>query len=453
MLDSGEIRIPNKWEPRVYQRPLFNSFGHGKQFQRGSVIWHRRAGKDSTVLNMTARDMFKRPGSYWHLFPEQSQARKAIWRGMDKQGRSIIDQFLPPEVRTRKKEDEMLIEVAGGSTWQLAGSDTYDSLVGSNPVGVVFTEWALSNPAAWDYIRPILLENGGWALFITTPRGRNHAYETHMMAQGNENWFDQILTIEDTGVLTEADMDAERAEGMSESKILQEYYCSFEAEVDEQFMPSTEVQAATDAEFVVGPEDPLIMGVDVARFGDDFSQIYFRRGRDARTYPRIQYAKIDTMELASRVAEQITREKPDQVFIDETGIGAGVVDRLHQLNFDVTGVNFGRKSDYRVDGAPKSVNKRTEMWATMREAFKSGMMIPKEPRLTFELLAPTYSFNGKMEIQLEKKEDMKKRGVRSPDMADALALTYAYPVQPKTMRELLDEQQAEEGSFEPFWNS
>ena len=95
------LTIPNNWTARPHQRELFNSFCHGKQFQRGCAVWHRRAGKDSCALNLTARDMFKRVGTYWHLFPEQTQARRAIWNGIDREGRRIIDQFLPPEVRKR----------------------------------------------------------------------------------------------------------------------------------------------------------------------------------------------------------------------------------------------------------------------------------------------------------------------------------------------------------------
>lgn len=440
--------IPNQWTPRAYQRNLYNNFGYGFQHQRASWIVHRRAGKDSTALNLTARDMFRRIGTYWHLFPEQTQARRAIWNGIDRQGRRIIDQFLPPDVRQRASGNEMLIEATNGSVWQMAGSDNYDSLVGSNPVGVVFSEWALANPAAWDYIRPILLENDGWALFITTPRGRNHAYQTHMRALKSDRWFAETLTVNDTGVLTEAHIQQERDDGMSEAKIQQEYYCSFEAETDEQFMPTAPVMAAMREEVGVNPTDPLVLGVDVARFGDDKSVLRFRRGRDARTIPPQKFEKIDTMQLAARVAEAIQRENPDAVFVDEGGLGAGVVDRLHQLNFhQVQGVNFGSSSDYRVDGAPKCVNKRTEMWATMRELIKAGMMIDSDPVLSYELLAPTFSYDKNNLIQLEKKEDMRKRGLKSPDDADALALTFAYPVQPYSMQQRHEQQQE---PYDPF---
>ena len=446
----GLIRIPYNWDARPHQENLYNNFGHGKNFQRASIIWHRRAGKDSTGLNLTARDMLKRVGTYWHLFPEQTQARRAIWNGVDKQGRRIIKQFLPEEIRARTSQQEMLIELQNGSIWQMAGSDNYDSLVGSNPIGVVFSEWALANPAAWDYIRPILLENGGWALFITTPRGRNHAYTTHQMALHNEDWLAERLTIDDTGILGPDDMETEREAGMSENKIQQEYYCDFEAEIDEQFIPTSAVQAARSREVFSDVNDPMVLGVDVARFGDDKSVIYPRRGFDARTMPIEVYSNIDTMQLAGKVAEAISKYKPDGVFIDEGGLGAGVVDRLGQLGFSVMGINFGWSSDFTIDGAPKSANKRTEMYASLREGLKSGLAIPeKDEQLAFELLSPMYTFDAKNAILLEKKADMKKRGVASPDRSDALALTYAYPVVSKSIERELEERE-DENNDDPF---
>lgn len=449
--------IPNGWTPRHYQRPFYNDFGFGKVHTRASLIWHRRAGKDSTMLNLTAREMFKRVGVYWHLFPEQAQARKAVWNGIDAEGRRIIDQFLPPEARDvaqPKSEQEMLMRSINGSTWQMAGSDNYNSLVGSNPVGVVFSEWALANPAAWDYIRPMLLENGGWAAFITTPRGRNHAYETHMMALERDDWFAQTLTVDDTNRITPEQIEQERGEGMSEAKIQQEYYCSFEADSESQFIPSNVVMMCRKLEHpVVAPDDPIILGVDVARFGDDKSVIYPRRGRDARTIPFERFEGLDTMQVAARVAERITTIDAAMTFVDEGGVGGGVVDRLHQLGFQqkVMGVNFGWTSDRRVDGSPACRNKRTEMWATMRQHLAEGCALPNDDQLAFELLAPSYTYDPNNAILLEKKDDMKKRGVRSPDIADALALTYAYPVVGQSVAHILEQRSVQE--YDPIWQN
>lgn len=178
-----------------------------------------------------------RIGTYWHMLPEYSQARKAIWNAVNPHtGRRRIDEAFPPELRASTQEHEMFIRFKNGSTWQVMGSDRYDSLVGTPPVGVVFSEWALANPAAWAYLAPILLENGGWAEFITTPRGRNHVKKMLDLAQGSPAWFSQVLTVEDTGALSKAALDETRAEYRSlygeedgDALFEQEYYCSFDA--------------------------------------------------------------------------------------------------------------------------------------------------------------------------------------------------------------------------------
>lgn len=224
----NKIILPNQWTPRSYQLPVLKYFGNGGK--RAVSIWARRHGKDSTAINMTACAAHERVGLYWHMLPTLRQARKAIWNGIDKQGRRIIDQAFPLELRAKTRDDEMMIEFKNGSIWQCVGGDSYDALVGSNPCGVVFSEWSLMDPKAWDFIRPILTENGGWAWFIYTPRGPNHGLKLLRTAQGNPLWHHEIITIRDAGVLDEAAVIAEeRASGMPEELIQQEYYCSFSA--------------------------------------------------------------------------------------------------------------------------------------------------------------------------------------------------------------------------------
>lgn len=450
---SVEIDIPHGWNPRDYQTRLFNNFGHGLQYDRASVIWHRRAGKDSTGLNLTAREMFKRKGTYWHLFPEQAQARKATWNGIDGSGRRIIDQFLPPAVRTRKKEDEMLIEVQGGATWQMAGSDRYDSLVGSNPVGVVFTEYALSNPEAWDYIRPILIENGGWALFITTPRGRNHAYTQYRNALALPNWYSERLTIDDTkNFITAEDIQAERESGMSEAKIQQEYYCSFDAETDDQMIPGRTVKRAeARGKPYTDTNDPRILGVDVARFGDDSSVLAFRVGNDAVSIPYERFQGLNTMQLAAKVCAAIDEHHIDMTFIDGGAMGPGVIDRVRQLGYDCIEVNFGSTSDRHIEGTPKAADKRSEMWINLRDALERGLSIPQDELLNMELTAPLYDYDTNNAVRLESKKAMKKRKVPSPDVADALALTYAYATKARAIRQA--EEQRQDDDYDPIWQS
>ena len=230
------IALPHGWSPRPYQRELFRyMFEGGPERKRAVQVWHRRAGKDSTALNMTAVLAHMRVGTYWHMLPTLTLARKVVWDGIDRQGRRIIDQAFPKELRAATRENDMMIRFKNGSVWQCVGSDNYDNLIGTNPVGVVFSEYSVADPAAWDYIRPILAENDGWAVFIYTPRGKNHGYDLYKMAEQNPQWFCSLLTVEDTTyddgrtVVPLGVVDEERAAGMPEQMVQQEFYCSFDA--------------------------------------------------------------------------------------------------------------------------------------------------------------------------------------------------------------------------------
>ena len=199
-----------------------------------------------------------------------------------------------------------------------------------------------------------------------------------------------------------------------------------------QFIPLDLAEAAAIRQASSMRTDPLIMGVDVARFGDDASVIAFRKGRDARLLPWIKLRGVDTMALAGRVAEEHAQHRVDAVFVDGGGVGGGVVDRLRQLGVPVIEVQFGGAAD-RVSLAEEpvaSANKRAEMWANMRTWLAHGAM-PDDAELRADLTGPQYSFvirEGRDAILLEPKEAMKRRGLASPDGADALALTFAYPV-------------------------
>lgn len=223
----AEIKIPNEWTPRKYQMNLWQYLENGGK--RAVAVWHRRAGKDSLSLNWTACAAIDRVGVYWHMLPLQTQARKVVWDAIDKQGRRVIDQVFPKALRKSVNAQEMKIELLNGSIWQCVGSDNYNSLVGANPVGVVFSEYSIADPAAWDFIRPILAENDGWALFIYTPRGRNHGSMLFEMAQTNPDWFCESLSVDKTQAIDLSAVDEERKAGMDEDMIQQEFYCSFDA--------------------------------------------------------------------------------------------------------------------------------------------------------------------------------------------------------------------------------
>jgi hypothetical protein len=205
----------------------------------------------------------------------------------------------------------------------------------------------------------------------------------------------------------------------------------------------------------VGIYDPLVMGVDVARFGSDRTVIVLRRGRDARTLPWVKLAGADTMTVAAKVAELSEKYRPDAIFVDGGGPGGGVVDRLRMLHHPVIEVQFGAKSDRQAagqDGAIVFANKRAEMWGLMREWLSRGML-PEDVELAADLTGVEYGYvlrEGRDAILLEKKEDMKKRGLASPDLGDALALTFAYPVAPSDHSAGFAGKPKHESSYDPF---
>lgn len=224
-----DVRLPSSsgFIPRRYQRRAMAYFDNGGT--RAACVWHRRAGKDLVALHQTAKMAHERKGVYWHCLPTYRQAKKAIWDGFTRDGRRIIETVFPSQLVKRKNESEMFVELRCGSIVQLVGSDTVDNLVGAGPVGVTFSEYSISKPKAWDLVRPMLAENGGWAWFIYTPRGNNHGRALFEMALADPRWFAEMLTIHDTGALPLSILDDERKAGMPEALIRQEYLCDFAA--------------------------------------------------------------------------------------------------------------------------------------------------------------------------------------------------------------------------------
>ncbi len=232
-----EVDLPNSWSPRSYQLPAWRYLQGGGR--HAELIWHRRSGKDEICLHRAACAAFERVAGYWHMLPQASQARKAIWDAVNPHsGRKRIDEAFPLALRKTTRNNEMQIEFVNASTWQVVGSDNFNSLVGSTPAGIVYSEWALSNPSARAYLRPILAENNGWQVAITTPRGKNHAFQTLEAARKEDGAFAQVLDAYKTGVFTPEQLEIERlayiaefGEDMGQALFDQEYGCSFDAAI------------------------------------------------------------------------------------------------------------------------------------------------------------------------------------------------------------------------------
>lgn len=427
--------------PREWQREC-----HVSRKRFTVLALHRRGGKtELAIMELVDKALrFNQElGLFFYVAPYLKQAKAIAW--------ARLKQRLAPLVQTGAveiNESELSVRFKhNGSVVRLFGGDNPDAMRGVRLDGVVVDEVAQIKPEVWsNIIQPALSDRKGWALFIGTPDGVNLFSELFFRAQSLPDWHNARYTVYDTGSLDPDEVERLRRD-MNEQAFAREYLCDFAAAGDDQLISLSDVQTATQRHYAL-PEyqyAPRILGVDPARFGDDRSVIFSRQGLVA--LPPIVLRGVDNMDLASRVAARIAEWHPDAVFID-AGNGSGVIDRLRQLRHDVVEVHFGGRpidEQYR--------DKRTEMWCAMADWLRLGGAIPDDVSLKQDLAAPTYSFNAAGRRVLESKDELKARGMPSPDLGDALALTFASPVAPKTAREMFferTERRKERGEYNPL---
>ncbi len=390
------------------------------ELKRFSVlVCHRRFGKTYLAVNAlidAALRTEKPEARFAYVAPYRNQAKTIAWDYLKKFSRPIPGMTL--------SEGELWAGFPNGARVRLYGADNPDAMRGLYIDGVVLDEVADMKPEVWgEILRPALSDRRGWALFIGTPKGLNLFHELYQKARSDPDWYAGLFRADETGIIDKSELDAARG-AMSESQFRQEFLCDFQAASDNVLIPIDLVSAA--ARRVVPDRDlvgaPRVLGIDVARFGDDRSVLFRRQGLAALD-PMV-LTKIDNMTLAGHAARLISEWRPDAVFVD-AGRGEGVIDRLRQLGYAPIEVPFG--------GRPASAayaNKRAEMWDALRAWMEAGGRIPDLPTLKGELAAMTYGFDAAGRLLLEAKDKIKERGLPSPDLADALALTFAYPVAP-----------------------
>jgi phage terminase large subunit len=231
----GEITLPHNFQPRPYQLELLKAMDD-PNIRSVLMRWCRRAGKDKSCINVVAKKMFERVGAYYYVFPQYSQARKALWEGRDKDGFKFMD-HIPKELIKSVNNNEMKIETVNGSILRMIGSDNFDSVMGTNPVGIVYSEFSLQVPQARDYMSPILAQNDGWEIINGTPRGKNHMYDVEQTLSVNPRakvlivqtlWEDLPNYFQ---ILSREQLQQERAKGITEEMIEQEYGVSYAAGV------------------------------------------------------------------------------------------------------------------------------------------------------------------------------------------------------------------------------
>ncbi len=404
------------YKPRAWQQDC-----HRNRRRFTVLALHRRAGKTELALAELidkalrfAQDL----GLFFYVAPLLKQAKAIAWTRLKQKVQPLVLHGL-----CEVNESELWVRMTtNGAVIRCYGADNPDAMRGVRLDGVVIDEVAQIKPEVWDdVLQPALSDRNGWALFIGTPKGVNLFSQLFYAARTKPDWHSALYTVHDTDSLPPSEVARLQAE-MSEVSWKREYLCDFSAAGDEQLISLADVEEATRRHLRREQYDfaPVILGVDPARFGDDRSVISVRQGLLAKDF-RV-YTKIDNMALAAYVGQAIADFQADAVFID-AGNGAGVIDKLRQMGHEVTEVHFGGRAS-----KPRYVNKRAEMWFEMREWLALGAAIPRNTALMQDLAAPIYTFDNQDRVALEAKDDIKKRGLPSPDLGDALALTFAFPV-------------------------
>jgi hypothetical protein len=414
-MERAERVVTLPYTPR-FPQPEIHGLIESHRFS--VVVAHRRLGKTVCMVNHLIKAALldtSGDGRYGYVAPYRNQAKNIAW--------DYLKHFSGPVPGRVVNEGDLFIEFPNGARIRLFGADNADVMRGLYFDGVVMDEVANMKPEVWgEIVRPALSDRNGWACFIGTPKGINLFYELFTLGQNTEGWCSRVYRADETGVVSNEELGAARFV-MSDKQYRQEFLCDFSASMDNVLITIDMVSRAAAKALTENDVRGAVrvIGVDVARYGDDRSVICKREGLWCRPMKIIDNS--DNMTFAGIVAREIDDFGPSAVFVD-SGRGEGVIDRLRQLGYHVMEVNFGGSALEQ----NRYANLRSEMWDKTREWIEAGGVIPNDPNLKSELASPTYSFDAAGRMVLEKKEKLKERGLRSPDLADALALTFAAPV-------------------------
>lgn len=295
------ITLPYKFETRDYQQEVFDKRDAGVKYI--GLIWHRRAGKDRTCWNVTIREAFKRKGLYFYMLPLLVQGGVAIWDGMDEHGQTFLD-HIPESTIAKIDQKDMSVKLSNGSIIRIVGSNYADNYRSSNPVGIVFSEYQLTDPKAFGVFSPILRQNKGWAIFNFTPLGDNHAKKLYLDTQKNLEWYwsnlnvDQTFKRDGSRVFTDHDVDLERLSGMDEFTVQQEYYNSFTASPLGSYYGEILVNLEENHRRGSFPFDPSLLVYTAWDIGlDDSTTIWFYQIRGTGKY-FIDYLEDSNKEIS-----------------------------------------------------------------------------------------------------------------------------------------------------------
>jgi len=329
-----EITLPHKFSPREYQLPLLQALDSGKT--RALIVWNRRSGKDKTCFNFMVKKAFEKVGTYFYFLPTYSQAKKVIWDNIDNEGFKMLD-HIPKELVKSTNATELKIELRNGSVIQLIAADEFKkSGVGTNPIGVVFSEYSITDPEAWKFVSPILAVNGGWAIFNFTPRGMNHAWTLLQQVKDNNKWFVQTLTVDDTKVLTGEALEEEKRNN-PQDLFEQEYYCKFIEGAGSFFKRIDQILIEENDKVI--PNHKYQMGVDLAKY-QDYTVITLIDLNTFEVLKQERFNQLDWNLQKSKIEATYHKYNRPLIYIDSTGVGDPIYEDLARAGLRIEGFKF-----------------------------------------------------------------------------------------------------------------
>lgn len=317
-----------------------------------------------------------------------------------------------------------------GRLWSKETPDAYAGL--HNHVGVllIFDEAAGIDDSIWDVSQGFFTEtteNRFWLAFSNPRRNSGYFFET--FNKKRDYWKTAQIDardVEGTDKSIYEQIIAEYGDESNQARV--EIYGQFPMDEEGSFISPNMVDQAFKRKKYEDDSAPIVIGIDPARSGADSTVIAVRQGRDIVAIER--HHGDDTMETVGNIIDAIERYQPTMTCIDEGGIGAGILDRLTEQRYKVRGVNFG----WKAKNPRAHLNKRSEIWCAMRDWLKTAA-VEEDRRLKDDLTGVRSMFTSSGAIQLESKRDMKARGLASPDSADALAVTFAFPIAHREYRD------------------
>ena len=338
-----EIQIPHLFSPRPYQLKMLKAMDSG--MKRAITVWHRRSGKDLTAWNYIIKRAVQDKGIYFYFLPSFTQAKRVIWDNIENDGTKMLD-HVPEELVKDRNKSELKVELTNGSAIQLIAADTFsESSVGTNPKGVVFSEYSISNPNVWNFVSPILLVNGGWAIFNFTPRGMNHAHKLLQIAKANpKDWFTEILSIEDTGVITKEQYENEiKTQGIPRDLAEQEYYCKFIEGASAVFRLVDEAVRKETYPIYANPNKRYQIGIDLAKH-EDYTVITITDLHTFDVIRQIEFNKLDWNEQQELIVKEIKYWNKARTWMDSTGVGDPILDALRRQGLAIEAYHFTETS-------------------------------------------------------------------------------------------------------------